>query len=659
MMFFDLQSVRNRGRSQHGGHALVLTLLILLLTAAVAFGVLSIGRHARVKEMTHFSAQAGAESGASWIARSLNTVSMNNNAMAQLIVKAGIIEGLPTAMDMYQKDLKATQDLLKQIDIKDLPREWQPIDDNTPIAKSYERLKQYTHHELRIALNTQKYYARQLSENDLAAITHVKPQKDAKQPGAIWQAIYALDEINQTQLENLEVQAQLAVLRGSVLDTTARQTEASALLIPTDSPTVNWQRGSFDDFAPIIAKDHEYAVTMGYYDYASNPNITDLRELTFEQPQKIKVYKNRAGKCLASRIRASQPSPRHHPRARQEQMPEAVKFAMPAIQDMALLDTIGPLLHRLNNKRLINHLHAINASFMAQLWPDEKSPAKPVYDSQWVTDMDKIYQIMDKDPQSIREIAFITVEAKSAVPPTDPKYGNAKNWALIHKATDTPLQVEYFNYDKRLDPRTWEKLGMQELHPRLWREVWTQQIYADRSINVKPLPAQPKNKYPRQPIYRVDDYLLIGINVGKPVKLHSPYNFPSDDAKPAPILYIQNEENKPATDEIRRSVVAQNHVRSLPWSNPTSPTETASPLLSPYDVSVSNSGNFSFWFQGWMGRAVSNDSPNLANAKPTNVLEPLISSKLYDSVLTELKAREAQQAAQQVNEQPQEETEVP
>lgn len=658
-MFFDLQSVRSRGRSQPTGHAVVLTLLILLLTAAVAFGVLSIGRHARVKEMTHFSAQAGAESGASWIARSLNTVSMNNNAMAELIVKAGVVEALPTAMDMYQKDLKATQALLKQIDIKDLPRDWQPIDDNNPIAKGFERLKQFTNHELKIALNTQKYYARQLSENDLAAITHVKPHGDSTQPGAIWQAIYALDEINQTQLENLEVQTQLSVLRGSVLDTTARQTEASALLIPTTTPTVNWQRGSFDDFEPIISQDHEYAVAMGYYDYASNPNITNLRELTFEQPQKIKTYKNRAGQCLVSRIRASQPKPdKHRSRTHSEQMSESVKFAMPAIKDMAILDTVGPLLHRLNNKRLINHLHAINANFLADLWPNEQSPAKPVYDSQWVTDMDTIYQIMDKQPQSIREIAFITVEAKSAVPPTDPKYGNAKNWAMVHETAETPLNVEYFKYDKRLDPRTWKKIGMEQLHPRMWREVWTQQIYADRAINVKPLPAQPKNKYPRQPIYRVDDYLLIGINVGKEIKLQSPYNFPSEDAKPAPILYVQSEENKPATDEIRRSVVAQNHIRSLPWSNPTSPTETASPLLSPYDVSVNNSGNFSFWFQGWMGRAVSNDTPNLANAKPTSVLEPLISSKLYDSVLTELKARETQEAADHVEDQPQEESEV-
>ncbi len=659
-MFFDLQSVRSRGRSEPTGHAVVLTLLILLITAAVAFGVLSIGRHARVKEMTHFSAQAGAESGASWIARTLNTVSMNNNAMAELIVKAGIVEGLPTAMDMYLNDLKATQSLLKEIDIKDLPRDWQPIDDNNPIAKGYELLKRHNSHELNITLNTQKYYSKQLSENDLAAITHVTPHGNSPQPGAIWQAIYALDEINQAQLENLEVQTQLAVLRGSVLDTTARQTEASALLIPTDTPTVPWQRGTFDDFEPIIAKDHQYTVAMGYYDYASNPNISDLRELTFEQPEKIKTYKNRAGKCLVSRIRASQPtSNRHRSHANREQMPESVKFTMPAIKDLAILDTVGPLLHRLTNKRLVNHLYAINAHYLANLWPDEKAPAKPVYDTQWVTDLDKIYQIMDKQPQRIREIAFVTVQAKSALPPTDPKYRNDKNWAMINESNESPLQVEYFKYDKRLDPRTWKTLGMEELHPRMWREVWTQQIYADRTINVKPLPAQPKNKYPRQPIYRVDDYLLVGINIGREIKLESPYNFPSDDTKPAPILYIQNQEHQPPTDEVRRSVVAQNHVRSLPWSNPTSPTESASPMLSPYDVSVNNSGNFSLWFQGWMGRAVSNDSPNLANAKPTSALEPLISSKLYDSVLTELKARVSQEASEQADDQPQEETEVP
>jgi hypothetical protein len=610
--------------------------------------------------MTHFSAQAGAESGASWIARSLNTVAMNNNAMAELIVKAGIVQALPTAMDLYQKDLKATQAALKDLDIKDLPRDWQPVDENNPIAKSYVALKNQTHYELKIAQSTQRYYDKQFSENPLASITQVNPKDNANQPGTIWQAVNALDEINQTILENLEVQTQLSVLRGSILDTTARQTEASALLIPTTQNPIPWQRGSFDDFKTIIENDHQYIVTMGYYDYANNPNIAALRQLTFEQPEKIKTHKNRAGQCLASRIRASVPVPTNtHVHKNREDAPEITKFDKPAVKDLAFLDTLGPLYYRLNNTRLINHLYSINANYLASLWPDAKSPAKPVYDSQWVTDLDKIYEIMDKQPQRIREIAFVTVQAKSAFAPADPNYGNPKNWAMIDHDLNKPLSVEYFKYDKRLDPRTWKQLGMEELHPRMWREVWTQQIYADRSIDVNPLPAEPKNKYPKQPIYRVDDYLLVGINVGAEVKLDSPYNFPSDAPRPAPILYVQNDQTKQGNDEIRRTVVAQNHVRSLPWSTPTTPMETASPLLSPYDLSVSNAGNCSLWFQGWSGVAINNDMPNLTGTQSTTALEPLISGKLYDSVLSELKLRESQAASESVEEQPQKETEAP
>jgi hypothetical protein len=193
-------------------------------------------------------------------------------------------------------------------------------------------------------------------------------------------------------------------------------------------------------------------------------------------------------------------------------------------------------------------------------------------------------------------------------------------------------------------------MEMEQLNPRLWREVWTYETHNDRSINLKPLPPTPATKWPRQTVYRVDDYLLLGINVGKPLELKSPYNFPGDKPKPAPILYVSDTQNKDATDNIERTVVGQNHVRNLPWAKPVPPTTNASPMLAPYDLLVGNLNNRSLWFQGWTGQVLDNPKPNLANAVPTTELEPLVSGKLYESVLTELQSK---------IEQDQKETQVP
>lgn len=631
-----------KNRHIRRGHAIVLTLLILLVTAAVAFGVLSIGRHARVKEMTHFSAQAGAESGASWIARSLNTVAMNNNAMARLIVQAGIIDGLPTAIGLYRNDLKAINVVLKHIQVKDLPRDWQAIDKGNPIAMGFDRFIRSNTYELNATINTEKYLKQQLKDNDITAITHVLPDPQSNQLGIIWQAINALDEINQTILENIEVQTQLSVLRGSILDTTARQTEASAMMLPTSQLMIPWKHGRFEDFAPIILEDHQFQLTNGYLEYAANPNIDQLRLLTTLVPEKIKVPRNKAGQCPLSKIRAyiSMQNTSQNRQRKDMSSPELEKITQPAARDLAVLNTIGTLLYRLKNQRIIKHIDTISKHHVSQLWPDDKAQVQPIHDSQWITDSQKIFEIMDKNPQSIREIAFVTMQMKSAFAPADPKFRTDDSWVILDQKNDMALNVEYFTFSKSMDPRSWDKLGIEQIHPRMWRESWTYPANSDRTINLKPLPANEKTKHPKQPVYRVDDYLLIGINVGKDLNLASPYNFASGMTKPAPILYV-NDAAK-SSDQIHRTVVALNHVRALPWSTPVAPTETASPMIAPYDLLVENQDNNSLWFQGWAGRAIPNDSPSLSGIQTTDALQPLVSEKLFDSVLTELKTRNAQ-----------------
>mgnify|MGYP001169260574 CR=1 FL=1 len=637
---FSNPTHRHHGRQ---GHALVLTLLILLVTAAVAFGVLSIGRHARVKEMTHFSAQAGAESGASWIARSLNTVAMNNNAMARLIVQAGMVQEIPTAIEMYHNDLKAVNDVLQEIDVKQLPRDWQPIDDDNPIALGFDQLKKTTANELRVTYNTQKYINKQLNQKVLADITHVQPVSQSKQAGTIWQAINSLDQINQAILENLEVQTQLSVLRGSILDTTARQTEASAIMLPTRQPLVQWKRGSFDDFAPIIKNDHEYRIANGYSEYMKNPAVDQLRELTAAEPVKIKKQRNRSGDCPISQLRALLKPKAKPSRSQNEEMPSDINdLQQIAVGDDAVLRTLGALVYRLENQRIVNHIDIFSKAHLNELWPQEPVTQMPVYESTWITDPQKIYEIMDKNPQSIREIAYVTLQSKSAFAPTDPKFRSKDSWAIISSDKQKILNVEYYKYRKELDPRTWEKLKMQQLHPRIWREIWPYQVYSDRTLHIKPLPATKKQKYPRQTAYRIDDYMLLGINVGKQIKLSSPYNFTSQSPKPAPILYVNDDKHPQTSDMIQRTVIAQNHVRSLPWATPVAPTQTASPMLAPYDILVNNADNKTLWFQGWIGRAVPAEQPNLADVQSTDQLQPLVSGKLFESVVTELKARRAQ-----------------
>ncbi|MBL4701941.1 MAG: hypothetical protein JKX85_11855 [Phycisphaeraceae bacterium] len=621
-------------RRKPHGHALLLTLLILLLTAAAAFGVLSIGRHARVKEMTSFSAKEGADSGASWIARSLNTVAMNNQAMANLIVQAGLINASPTAIDLSAKDLQAVNKLLKQLDIQKLPRDWQPIENDNPVAMYFNNLKQITIKELKKTQAAKKFITKNISSADIHNITYARPNDKSNNTGSIWQAISTLDEINQAILENLEIQTQLSVLRGSILDTTARQTEASALLLPTDQLVVPWQRGVFDDFKSVIFKDHTYQSETDIYEPFTRHDLQTLNILT----TKLGSPKGPRGKCPISIKRASIPKA-HSRRYWQDEPQLSTTVKRPAVEDMALFRKIGSIASRMHHKRLATHLAKINRQQLAQLWPDKSRPIKPIYDSKWVTDLDQIFQIMTNQPQRIREVAFITVEIKSAYEPSNPKFKSHGSWKLLNRHTSKALNVEYYPWDKNLNPKSWGKKGIKQLHPRIWREIWHYNVLQDRSINLKLLPKETNNKHPRQPIYRIDDYLLLGINVGEPLKISSPYNFSKNSPKPAPMLYVETSQTQPLSDQIQRTVVAMNHLRHLPWASPTAPTETAPTMLAPYDLHVSNANNRTLWHQGWLGTAVANPHPDLSHAVVSTELQPLISGKLYESVLSELQTK--------------------
>lgn len=329
---------------------------------------------------------------------------------------------------------------------------------------------------------------------------------------------------------------------------------------------------------------------------------------------------------------------------------------MPAIKDTALMQTLGPLFYRLDNQRLAIHLQHINAQFMDQLWPNEKRKVEPAFDSKWITDPQQIYQTIDQNPQSVREIAFVTVQIKSAFAPTDPKFRSEGSWTRLMEdnANSKSLPVEYHTWQRKLDPRRWGKLGIKKLNDRIWRDVWTYQAYQDRSINLRPLKSTATHKHPKQTVYRVDDYMLVGINVGKPMELESPYNFPANESRPAPMIYVRgdSQQNAASSDQIQRTVVAQNHVRALPWSTPVAPTETASPMIEPCDMLVNNANNQTLWFQGWAGQIKDDLKPNLADAVPTHELEPLVSGKLFESVLTQLRNRNAQPDKPSENEVP-------
>ena len=96
------------------GVVMVIALLAIVLIASLLFYVINVGTSVQGRVVTQHTADAVAIGGASQVARSMNTVAMNNVETARLIAAVSILDGLPLAVDMSITD--ATEENLGDTD---------------------------------------------------------------------------------------------------------------------------------------------------------------------------------------------------------------------------------------------------------------------------------------------------------------------------------------------------------------------------------------------------------------------------------------------------------------------------------------------------------------------------------------------------------------
>src|SRR5690606_19584017 len=77
------------------GVVLIILLFAIVLLAAMVFFVINLGWHTKAKTVTQNTADASALAGASWVARSFNTVAMNNVAQSRYLATVNMLDAMP------------------------------------------------------------------------------------------------------------------------------------------------------------------------------------------------------------------------------------------------------------------------------------------------------------------------------------------------------------------------------------------------------------------------------------------------------------------------------------------------------------------------------------------------------------------------------------
>jgi len=230
-------------RSARGRGAVILMMLFgaFMIVGMLAY-IFNTGRHAQLRQQTQHAADATAISGGGYIARSFNTVAMNNVEMSRLIAVVQMLDAVPLATEYTLLDVQATLECVKRQQANGGTGD--PLGDQTLAAIAQDLYEQeYKLTEMDRFFNHSGYDVREMTFYD-----------SEFGRGELWKAMESLDAISSATMEHLRELTYLTAyedgLRNLPYDLSRSM---AAFVMPVDGVAV-WKRYEFDDFRDPVTR---------------------------------------------------------------------------------------------------------------------------------------------------------------------------------------------------------------------------------------------------------------------------------------------------------------------------------------------------------------------------------------------------------------------
>lgn len=524
---------------RHKGVVLVITLLAVVLLAALVLYVFNLGQKTNARIAAQTEADSAANAGAAWVARSLNTVSMNNVAIARLITNVAVLDAMPMAVEFtYKEQLDAhrTTDpqgvsqamenqLSRGIDDWWVREKVQEMVDR--IGRADERQQQYQSdqraQELRILESFDELF--NAPHGDVAPLTFYNAPAGR---GLLWQGMQSLDELSQLTMENLGVLAQLNAVRGAQInaDNTGYPT---AMMLPVE-PSIPYKRGTFRDF--------ERPIRNGLLP-------TDTDDKTTNRGPYDTVFGWRHSRGTRTQGHSDQTSVVRGSGRNTVPIGRGTDgdYVVTSREGGTAYTVYGPyqwMMYHAHNLRR-NSLRYSRFDHWLRTISDIKlhyafrgGPTRTIIYPEWNINYDEARTIAQEDRDRIVETAFVVVEVKSRYPlsqrppASGGDQGDDRYWQYVTRhRPSVPWVTRQANW---VDADSW---NITRVNDHVWRSEWDYEVNFDRDLGLEPVRDENGQMVPHR-VYRIDHYIFAGVNIGEPVEVRNPFNFPSRDALPAP-----------------------------------------------------------------------------------------------------------------------------
>ena len=579
------------------GAIMVITLLAIILLAAMVFYVINLGRATNARVVAQHAADSTAASGAGWVARTFNTVAMNNTGIARTIANVALLDAMPMVCQFTHEDqLAALQALDGQLQrgvsdwyVRDALLELRPV-----LQREVQTLAPMD------ALFNGQY--------DVQRMTYYSGPGGQ---GLMWRAMAAMDDLSQAAMENLPVLAQVSAMGGGEVnlerDRSGEQQQNLAVMVPL-LPQVQWKRGRFDDFERPV---RQGLLPVGTDDKTTNRGPWDtVNGWRFGRIEAVQGYDPGGNEPDDSHLGGGTPdvpfgSGRHRPQTGPGFIVTGVQWKNygvygPFDWSLARFDDFAD--NHLYLSRIAWWLRTIARIKLDYCWPGTQT--RTVGDPEWITDFSEAANIGDSEPSKVRQTAYFRVEVKSRYPRTDSRFGQAGTWVYDHGA-----QNEH-NHDATIvratgwhDARRWDDASPQvsKVDDYIWRDEWFYYAYSDAELGLPPA-VDAQGDRVIYTVYRIDSYIFLGIDIGPDVEVGNPFNFTSKQDLPAPIDF-DHAAVKP-DEQTRRELLtfltaARRTHQSSFWPSYFEADKPDNGIVALAEVEVFNNHSWDLWTQMW------------------------------------------------------------
>ncbi|MFW6060835.1 MAG: pilus assembly protein TadG-related protein [Phycisphaeraceae bacterium] len=561
---------------------LVITLLATVFLAALVLYVFNLGRGVQSRIETQHAADAAATAGAGWVARSMNTVAMNNVAMARYLALVSVLDAMPRTVEYTLTDqqamLEAVEDQLGRAQRGRDP--W-----------LYADLRMIRD-ELARQCDMLAPVSAQLNDSgfDMRRITFYRTPEG--NPGQLWRAMHALEAFNEATLTSLGPIAQAAAVRGAEANLTGHDGagRGTGVLVP-DRPRIEWQRGQFNDLegpvrTGLTRRAEQTALEADWHHYRGPFDALFGWRDVHEHIERASPPGS--GVDVSDGFTSSWSEGAGSPPGRIISR-DPINYS-PFGMHQWMLRRFHGLNHRrhhslygsnalgwegvLRFSGFGRHLNRLASIKLGYLWPG--GPPRQVVEPRWVTSFSRARQIHHGDEDRIHEFRFIELIYTQRVTPLG----------------DGPVELERWSIRIRPDL---EPPGLSRRYPYVWRDEQMERV-ADEDVDGD---GELEVVMQRRWHY----FVFGGANVGREVSVRNPHNFADRAGLPAPARLdhqvIRPDDEATRAHRLTFLAVARQPRRAALWSGAFDRNQLQADQYALAQVRVFNNHSWDLWTQMW------------------------------------------------------------